>query len=209
MPSAYDARESNLFRYETFLNECNVPFKWMTTQNVKGIQWRDLTGPEKLRIFKAINISELFPDLSNNTIICKLWKDFLLMTQQMTDPNTVPEDFMANAQSWVTLYLSIYQTKNVTHAFAMHVWEFLKLYGSLEPFSQQALEKLNDLTTLHYLRETNHHHKDDEALRQLILKRNRIERMEDERAKRMKRPCTCSNCGEKGHNKRSCTSAAV
>jgi hypothetical protein len=28
--------------------------------------------------------------------------------------------------------------------------------------------------------------------------------MEDEGAVRMKRPCTCINCSEKGHNKRSC-----
>ena len=55
------------------------------------------------------------------------------MTQQMTDPNTVPEVFKANAQSWVTLYLSIYQTKNVTpyiHAFAMHVWFMVHLSHS-------------------------------------------------------------------------------
>uniref|UniRef100_A0A1X7URJ4 Uncharacterized protein n=1 Tax=Amphimedon queenslandica TaxID=400682 RepID=A0A1X7URJ4_AMPQE len=54
----------------------------------------------------------------------------------------------------------------------LRMCEFIKLYGSLEPFSQQGLEKLNDLTTLHYTTGTNHCHTNDEALRQLVLKRN-------------------------------------
>jgi hypothetical protein len=97
----------------------------MMPQNAKGIQWCDLTGLEKLRIFKAINISELFLDLPNSTIVSKLWKNFLVISQQMTNQNTRPEDFKTNTQSWVALYLSIYQAKNVTpymHTFAMHVW---------------------------------------------------------------------------------------
>uniref|UniRef100_A0A1X7SJS9 DUF4218 domain-containing protein n=1 Tax=Amphimedon queenslandica TaxID=400682 RepID=A0A1X7SJS9_AMPQE len=108
----------------------------------------------------------------------------------MQEEETVPEDFKEAAQSWVSLYLTIHQTKNVTpyiHALAMHVWEFIKLYGSLEPFSRQGLEKLNDFTTLHYMRGTNHRHTNDEALRQLVLKRNRIEKLEDTGAKRVKR----------------------
>jgi hypothetical protein len=54
----------------------------MMPQNAKGIQWCDLTGLEKLRIFKAINISELFLDLPNSTIVSKLWKNFLVISQQ-------------------------------------------------------------------------------------------------------------------------------
>ena len=37
-------------------------------------------------------------------------------------------------------------------------------------FSNKLLEKLNDMTTLHYLCATNHHCKDEEALPELILK---------------------------------------
>ena len=91
--------------------------------------------------------------------------------------------FRADTKSWVELYLTVYQTKNITsyiHAFSMHVWEFIELYGSLLAFSQQGLEKLNDFTTIHYMRASNHHHKDDGALRQLLLKRNRLDVMEDQ-----------------------------
>ena len=47
----------------------------------------------------------------------------------------------------------------------MHVWEFIDLYVPLEAFSQQGLEKkLNDLTTLHYVRSTSYYHTDEAAL---------------------------------------------
>ena len=42
------------------------------------------------------------------------------------------------------------------HSLVMHVSEFIDLYVSLKPFSQQGLEKLSDLTTIHYMRSTNH-----------------------------------------------------
>lgn len=122
------------------------------------------------------------------------------MSKRIQEEDTVPEDFKVAAQSWVSFYLTLYQTRNVApyiHAFAMHVWEIIKLYGSLEPYSQQGLEKLNDLTTLHHLRATNHHHNNDEALWQLILKRNRIEKLEDNGAKRVKRSCTCRSVAQR------------
>lgn len=129
------------------------------------------------------------------------------LVNKMGEDDTNPLSFKSEARSWLVSYLSIYQTKNVTpyiHALVMHVWEFIDLYGSLEPFSQQGLEKLNDLTTSHYFRSTNHHHKKEEALRQILQKWNRIERMEDAGVVRNKKKCTCSTCKGTGHNKRSC-----
>jgi hypothetical protein len=86
-------------------------------------------------------------------------------------------DTMAsNAKAWVGDFCSLYQTKHVTpyvHALAMHVPQFIELYGNLTKFTKQGLEKLNDLTTKHYLRSTKNKDKEMESLQQLILKRNR------------------------------------
>jgi len=38
----------------------------------------------------------------------------------------------------------------------MHVSQFLDLYGNLAKFNQQGLEKLNDLTTIHFQHASNH-----------------------------------------------------
>lgn len=97
--------------------------------------------------------------------------------------------------------------QNVTpyiHALAMHVPELVRLHGNLSNFTQQGLEKLNDVTTTHYLRGTNH--RKQEALQQLMQKRNRLEELETGRCVRMKRTCKCSSCGQLGHNKRRCLS---
>ena len=61
--------------YEKHLNDtCKIHFKW--GEDKKEITYRDLTGPEKLRLFKNTDISQLFPLLPNNDKIQKLWSDF-------------------------------------------------------------------------------------------------------------------------------------
>ena len=42
----------------------------------KSLKWRDLTSPEKLKLFASIKIPELFPDLKNANLVQKLWDDF-------------------------------------------------------------------------------------------------------------------------------------
>lgn len=47
------------------------------------------------------------------------------------------------------------------HAFAMHISEFVRLNNyNITMFTQQGLEKLNDLTTKYFQRETNHHERE-------------------------------------------------
>ena len=78
------------------------------------------------------------------------------------------------------------------------------LHGDVVAFTQQGLEKLNDnITTQHFQRASNH--RDYEALKRIIEKWNRIERLEDNGHSREKCSQTCSNCKAVGHNKRSCT----
>jgi len=41
----------------------------------KQLKWRDLTGPEKMKLFQSIKIPELFPKLPNKQKVQQLWKD--------------------------------------------------------------------------------------------------------------------------------------
>ena len=68
--------------------------------------------------------------------------------------------------------------------------------------TQEGLEKLNDITTKHYQRSTNH--RDKVVLKQVLQKFNRIEDLEDSGYARKKRKTVCSVCGEIGHNRHSC-----
>jgi len=58
-----------------------------------------------------------------------------------------------------------------------HISEFLAAHGTIAVFSQQGLEKLNDDVTKYYFRSTNHC--DKECLKQIILKLNRLEELEN------------------------------
>ena len=124
---------------------------------------------------------------------------------ELSNDECDPDNFQENAKAWVKKFCSVYQTKHVTpyvHALAIHVPEFIRLHGNITKFTQQGLEKFNDLTTKHYLRSTNH--REAEAMVQLMEKRNRLEGLEVEGYQRKVRTCKCHYCGQIGHNKRTC-----
>jgi len=114
-------------------------------------------------------------------------------------------EFERRARAWVELYAATYQTKNVTpymHIYANHVAESIKINGDINRFSQQGLEKLNDLITKWYFRGTNH--KGVTALTQIIQKKNRSDVLKGCKRK-LKFNVTCSVCKVPGHNATSCT----
>ena len=63
-----------------------------------------------------------------------------------------------------------------------HIPEFLKRYGTIAPFSQQGVEKLNDLITQDYFKSTNHR----DAVIQIMLKLNQLEELRDKGCVRVK-----------------------
>ena len=118
--------------------------------------------------------------------------------------------FDTETKEWVISFVSIYQTKDITpymHAFAMYVPEFLRLHnGNICVFSQQGLEKLNDVSTKYFQRCLNH--RNEEALKQILQKVNRIEILRDNGYERSKRQQKCSLCSSTDHNKRTCPKAS-
>jgi len=118
------------------------------------------------------------------------------------------DDFEEMVHAWLELFLSLFQTKHVTpyiHILVSHMPDFLRLYGSLAPFSQQGLEKLNDDLTKSFFNGTNHH--DLNALHQMLQKLNRIEELADNDCCRVKWVYVCSVCKKPGHNSRTCKSS--
>lgn len=77
------------------------------------------------------------------------------------------------------MFTSTYQKKDVTpymHCLGMHVSQFLKLHGNINIFTQQGLEKLNDMMTIHFHHSPNH--REQEVFKQMLQKRNRLEELE-------------------------------
>jgi hypothetical protein len=199
---------SNITVYEKFLNDkCKIHFKWYTSKETKQLQWRDLSGPEKDRLFQHMNIPKYFPEIPNAPILQDLWTEFCRLFRELEKHDVDHNDLQQDVKNWVKRFLQVYQTKNITpyvHSFAYHAPEFIEHYGNICQFTQQGLEKLNDLTTQHYLRSTNHRNLD--ALKQVLEKRNRLEELADSGFKRTVNPHQCSICRQTTHNKRTCPS---
>ena len=76
------------------------------------------------------------------------------------------------------------------HCLAMHTSQFLELHSNLGMFNQQGLEKLNDFTTVHFQHASNH--REQEALTQILEKRNRLEELKQRGHQRARREKKCS-----------------
>ena len=198
----------NIDKYITFLKEkCKISFHIYHDKESKELKWRDLTGPEKIRLFEKVDLEPLFPEMPNVSTIQSIWKKFydIYKKIQSSKPVSSTQDLRSLLTSWISLFTSIYQTKNVTpyiHVLITHIPEFLDMYGTIVAFSQQGLEKLNDEVTQDYFRSTNH--RDGEAQKQLLLKLNRLEEMTYNDCSRKKQTKTCRICRMSGHNSRTC-----
>ena len=177
--------------YEQFLNEeSRVSFHFFQDKITKETKWRDLTGPEKIKLFFKISIQKvqdwLFQYVPNSSIN---WKNITCDI----------------SKSCYRLVETIYQTKHITpyiHLLVSHISEFLAVHGTIAVFYEQGLEKLNDNVTKNYFRSTNH--RDKECLKQIILKLNRLEELEDNGYGRQKLSDVCRICKQIGHNAKTC-----
>lgn len=112
-----------------------------------------------------------------------------------------------DVKSWFGLFLNVYQAKDVTpymHALHCHVPEFLSLYQNIAYYTQQGLEKYKDRASKDFFRSTNH--KGIDALKQLFLKKNRIQFLEAAGYERAKNNYECGNCSKQGHSIKTCKS---
>ena len=201
-------------KYEATIKMLGVSgFAFWIGKESKHLKWRSLTGPEKLLVFNKINISETFPEIPDSTQVHALWKKLLDVNNLLSiRPENISSDaiseFQSESKELVRMFTEIYPAKHVTpymHCMMQHVGQFMTLSGAILPFTQQGLEKYNDLVTKDYFRSSSH--RGQECLTQILQKQNRIEDLESSGAKRKKRfEVTCSQCGSKGHNKTSCRS---
>lgn len=159
-----------------FLNEkCGVRFQFYWIAETKKLTWRDLTGPEKHRLFDKFNLAEIMPDHERFQDVEKIWFDFYEMLEMVKQVEIDAVELKERTVEWLKLYLGVYSKTTVTpymHAFVTHLPEFVHLYKDINAFTCQGLEKLNDMTTGQFFKGTN---KLDTALHQVLKKRNRME----------------------------------
>ena len=195
--------------YQVFLQQIGISFEWKVEPNTKKLEYRDLTGPEKLCVFQHINFQVLLPHYKDVKELEKLWRDFIDIIGDLKLDFPTEESIkqlQIKLQSWFQQFLHLYQAKDVTpymHAFYHHIPEFLRLYQNVAFFNQQGMEKYNDIASKDYFRSSNH--RGICALEQLFLKKQRVQFLEGAGYERVKESGRCSNCDTQGHNIKTCT----
>ena len=195
--------------YETFVKSLGISFEWKINKDTKKLEYRDLTGPEKLLLMQNVNFKSLLPNLHVTDDLQLLWSSFMdimgdLKLEYTTDEGiTKLED---KIKKWFEKFLALYQAKDVTpymHALYAHVPEFLKLYQNVAYYTQQGMEKYNDTVSKDYFRSSNH--RGVSALKQLFFKKQRIQLLEAAGLDRVKESYNCGNCSGSGHTIKTCT----
>lgn len=158
-----------------------------------------------------IHIARLLPNFTDSDKLQFLWDELLRLnriyskiTEELTSEDVCT--FEVRARTWCRKFIELYHASNMTpyiHTMMNHVPEFMRIHHSIVPFTQQGLEKYNDVMTKQYFRATNH---DGKALKQIMEKQNCLEYLRASGAQTKR--CfdvTCSKCGCKGHNRKTCT----
>ena len=139
-----------------------------------------------------------------------MWQKFMELIGDLKLDFTSEDEILQlqeDIKSWFGIFLNVYQAKDVTpymHALHCHVPEFLSLHQNIAYYTQQGLEKHNDRASKDFFRSTNH--KGIDALKQLFLKKNRIQFLEAAGYERAKNNYECSNCSKQGHSIKTGTS---
>lgn len=204
-------------KYERTLASIGISgFSFWIGRESKKLKCRTLTGPEKLILFQKLNIVTTFPEIPDCEEVQALWRDLvrvnsLLSVRQKDITAYHVEQFESQSKAFVLKFTELYPSKHVTpymHCMMMHVSQFMRIHGAILAFTQQGLEKFNDLMTKDYFRSSSH--RGLECLTQILQKQNRLEHLEDIGAKRQKRfKVTCSNCKQAGHNILTCSNACM
>ena len=63
--------------YEKFIKSIGVSFNFRINKESKKLEYRDLTGPDKLKLFQNINIPMLLPQCSQNKDMQVIWTKFM------------------------------------------------------------------------------------------------------------------------------------
>lgn len=69
--------------YEYFLQSNEINFHFHINKDTKSLDYRDLTGPEKLKLFQNINISTLLQGSNNAQDLQVIWDDFIDLIQEL------------------------------------------------------------------------------------------------------------------------------
>ena len=191
--------------YEAFIKSLRIHFEWTIKKDTKQLQYRDLTGPEKLILFKKIQISELLPNFDKSVDISNLWNDFITLIDALKVSYTSEEEineYDQRVKKWIwisTFYIRLMMSLHICMHFPNILQSFCCCISMLIISVNRVWRSSKD-----YFRSTLSH-KGNDALKQIMLKKQRVQLLEAMGCERVRRSCKCKNCLETEHSIKTCT----
>lgn len=157
----YASSLSSELNPKSYLQSLGIPFHFYVRKESKQLECRDLTRPEKVKLFKNINISSHLPNSQENKTIQQIWEDFSAMSEDLKHDYKIDavSNFTSKVKNWLRKSIVPHQTKDVTpymHTPCSRVPKFLSSYGNTAYFTQQGMEKYNDIRSKNIFRSTKH-----------------------------------------------------
>jgi hypothetical protein len=166
-------------KFALFLTEeCKISKPTYFNKEKKKVLVRDLRGGEYKKVMEKFNLTILFPNLEKAKLIDEIWNGFYTIIKLLKDDEKKYEStkLKTDTKSWLINYLDVYDTSDVTpyiHTFVYHLHELQLLYGNVNEFNMEGLEKKNGILKSQYFGATNRHKKS--YLVQLINQQNRLD----------------------------------
>ena len=138
------------------------------------LKLNSLMGPLKEKIFKNIKLDDYGKEHEKIGTIQEIWNEFWSIYNDLRKNVLSANEVKLKTANWWIKFTSVYHKSHETpyiHLFVNHLHEFIDIHGDVNSYSQQGLEKLNDLTTSQFFRGTNKKN----FLKQILEKRNRLE----------------------------------
>ena len=107
---------TNVKAYAQFLNgPCKIRFHWYVDKDTKKLKWRDLTGPEKNRLFKNMDVPVMFPALQHKQQIQQLWSEFFTLINLLGNTVCDAVESERRVKAWVQLFTSKMSHRTYIH----------------------------------------------------------------------------------------------
>jgi len=184
----------NFSKWFNFLEEkCKLKIKKFNAYNPKKAAklTRDFTGVEIKTILNNLNLENLFPDLPKVDKINTLWQDFNIIDKALSSYDSLNQnrkeiidnilslgEIKNNIDEFFENFKKTYQPDKMTpyfHILTNHVIEMLENTDNINIFSQQGLEKVNDITTTEFFFASNKKTtKNTDYVIQILFRRMRI-----------------------------------
>ena len=161
----HDGYSSTKFQdaYKEFLTNTRRISDPVIVDQKNNNKLKDLMGEEFKRLASNISLLRtIYKDLNGINIMINVWEGFFQIYENIKINQLSYVKIEELCLNWLGQFLSIFSHEDLTpymHVFVFHLHEFFELYGNINIFNLQVLEKKNDIVTTQFYHSTNRHKK--------------------------------------------------